>query len=142
MSVSPQLVQIAYIDAQQNLLAGLLLLAISLIALGVALYARRKHHRQPDSELWGTSKNPSYPRRLVSSCLILLGSSRRGSDEARVFRGALWSLSGFISALVATTFFALSLLFLANLWNWVGINHPAFVVMASFDDLSMTSIPF
>lgn len=35
-----------------------------------------------------------------------------------------WFLSGALSSLVAATFFATSLLFLGNLWNWVGINHP------------------
>lgn len=40
----------------------------------------------------GTSKNPSYPRRRVSSCLIRLDSRLRGSDEMRVFRGALRSI--------------------------------------------------
>lgn len=87
MSISPQLTQIAYLDALQHLLIGFLLLAISLIALAFALYAWWKHREQPESEPW--------------------------------------FLSGALSSLVAATFFALSLWFLGNLWNWVGISHPA-----------------
>ena len=87
MPISSQLTQIAYMDALQHLLIGFLLLAISLMALAVALNAWRQHRRQPDNDLW--------------------------------------SLSGLISAIIAAAFFALSLLFLANLWNWVGISHPA-----------------
>lgn len=57
---------------------------------------------------------------LISLGLALYAWSqyRKQPDNDR------WSLSGFISALVAATFFALSLLFLCNLWNWVGICHP------------------
>lgn len=86
MPISPQLTQIAYTDALQNLLVGFIFLAVALILLGVAIYAWSKHHKQPDRELW--------------------------------------SISGVIFSLVAATFFVLSLLFLCNLWNWVGINHP------------------
>lgn len=87
MPISSQLVQIAFMDALQHLLVGFLLLAISLMALAVAVYAWWKHRQQPDNDLW--------------------------------------SLSGLISAIIAAAFFALSLLFLANLWNWVGISHPS-----------------
>lgn len=87
MLISPQLTQIAYVDALQHLLVGCIFLAVALIALGVAIYAYRKYSKEPDNERW--------------------------------------PLSCFISGLVAVTVFALSLLFLCNLWNWVGISHPA-----------------
>lgn len=87
MSISPQLTQIAYVDALQLLLVGCIFLVVAFIALGVAIYAWRKYRKEPDNELW--------------------------------------SLSCFISGLVTATVFALSLLFLCNIWNWVGISHPA-----------------
>lgn len=36
-----------------------------------------------------------------------------------------WFVATVIALLFATLSFCLSLLFLANLWNWVGIQHPA-----------------
>jgi hypothetical protein len=39
--------------------------------------------------LWGTSKNPSFPRKRESSSVFLLGPRLRGDDESTVFRGGL-----------------------------------------------------
>ncbi|PKY11025.1 hypothetical protein B1757_06860 [Acidithiobacillus marinus] len=101
MPISHQLTQIAYMDALQHLLIGFLLLAISLLALAVALYAWWKHRQQPENDLW--------------------------------------SLSWAISSIIAAAFFALSLLFLANLWNWVGINHPS--LLAAKQQISRAQRP-
>lgn len=62
---------------------------------------------------------------LALTCLALIVGLYAWWKHHKHPHEETWFLSGLVSALLGVFCLIISLVFLANVWTWVGINHPA-----------------